>query len=285
MGYLKNIQKDGNIDVHNIITQLPTSYASEKKEDINTLLEGLLPLYQILKGKSLLIINSITHTNIAKKLNLLKDLSVDNVRNIIKDIKSMNKEEMSDLIVDLTFNKLNEVIEKILAEIIIIEDFKEYKNKFAIYDFIIYSIKIRKTATEKIEIFSKMIETIISQNNHYRVERLQESIPQFLDMDLLKKHCINNNLIPKFIKLLCESGSFQIAGINAGIISQLSSGLIKSNMDEIIECILNNNQISESSKANRLLERLFVERQDIFDFKYNSELDKLGMGIPGWMIL
>ena len=196
-----------------------------------------------------------------------------------------NKEEMSDLIVDLTFNKLNEVIEKILAEIIIIEDFKEYKNKFAIYDFIIYSIKIRKTATEKIEIFSKMIETIISQNNHYRVERLQESIPQFLDMDLLKKHCINNNLIPKFIKLLCESGSFQIAGINAGIISQLSSGLIKSNMDEIIECILNNNQISESSKANRLLERLFVERQDIFDFKYNSELDKLGMGIPGWMIL
>ena len=130
-----------------------------------------------------------------------------------------------------------------------------------------------------------MIETIISQNNHYRVERLQESIPQFLDMDLLKKHCINNNLIPKFIKLLCESGSFQIAGINAGIISQLSSGLIKSNMDEIIECILNNNQISESSKANRLLERLFVERQDIFDFKYNSELDKLGMGIPGWMIL
>ncbi len=285
MEYLKNIQKDGNIDVHNIITQLPTNYASEKREEISTLLGGLLPLYQVLKGKSLLITNSITHANIAKKLNLLKDLSVGNARDIIKDIKSMNKEEMSDLIVDLKFNKLNEVIEKILAEIIIIEDFEEYKNKSAIYDFIIYSIKIRNTASEKIEIFSKMMETVISQNNHYRVERLQESIPQFLDMDLLKKHCIDNNLIPKFIKLLCESGSFQIAGINAAIISQLSSGLIKSNMDKIIECILNNNQIYESTKAKRILDRLFVKRQDIFDFKYNSKLDKVGMGIPDWMFI
>ena len=41
MEYLKNIQKDGNIDVHNIITQLPTNYASEKKEEISTLLSFL----------------------------------------------------------------------------------------------------------------------------------------------------------------------------------------------------------------------------------------------------
>ncbi|HEA70479.1 hypothetical protein LCGC14_0753790 [marine sediment metagenome] len=283
--YLKNIQKDGNIDVHSIITQLPADYASGKKEDINTLLRGLLPLYQVIKGKSVLIVNSITHSNIAKKLNLLTDLNIGNARSIIEDIKSMNKEEIGDLIVDLKSDKINEVIEKILVEIILIENFEEFKAKTIISDFVIYSIKIRKMVTEKIAIFAKMIETVISQNNHYIVERLQEEIPKLLDMVLLKKHCLDHNLLPEFIKLLCESNSFQIAGINAAIVSKLYIGLTKSDMDKIIGCALRNKQIYDSSKAQGLLGRLFILRQDIFDFNYNSKLKNLGMGIPDWMIL
>jgi len=283
--YLNNIQKEGNVDVHSIITQLPDVYPSEKKNEINTLLDSLLPLYKTISGKSIIITDNNTHASINKKLNLQRDLSAGNARDIIEDIKKMSKENMSDLIVDLKYDKLNEVITKILAEIITIESYEEYRNKSKICDFVTLSIKIRNIISEKIDIFSKVINIIISHINEYYVGILRDAIPELLDLYNLKNYCVDNNLIPKFIDLLCESRNFFDGEKNALLISKFSSELTKSNMEKIIKCTLENDQIHNSIKARRILGRLFITRIDIFDFRYNDKLTDLGMGIPDWMII
>ncbi len=94
--YLKKVQKDGNLDVHSIITQIKSDYAKQKKEEITLLLKSLLPFYRTIKDKKLKVSNTAYEkffkkiTNCKKPKNGLADKSQDNkAKHNEEDIKEL----------------------------------------------------------------------------------------------------------------------------------------------------------------------------------------------------
>ena len=198
--YLNGIKKEGNTDTHAIITQLRSSYIKEKKDDVKLLLDALLPFYNLIKGKDVIITEISTILQLDKVLRLSGALQRQDAREIIENIKRMDKTDMGDLIIELDYEKLKEIIEKIIAEVILIENFKEAAEKQSIYDFVIYSIMITKSDLKKIEIFKLMIDEVISQES-FKIFPFHVKLTELLKFDAIKKFCIKSGLIEEFIKL------------------------------------------------------------------------------------
>jgi len=280
--YLSNVREDGNLDVHRIVTEISKYYPSEKKSEINTLLESILSFYNAIKGQKLSINNTKTHVKLARELG--SSIPNQNAREIINELKILTKEEMGDLIVEIEADKLIEVIEKMIAEIKLLEDFEESQEKQYLYQFIEYSIRVRDEVKDKKNILQKVMNLIISERYGYKTKFLYEKLPIFLETPEIKDLFVKE-YVQYFISFLYESKSYNESGTNSEILYLLKEGIEKSSMDKIIDATLNNEQINKSSKAKRVLNNLFAARQDIFDFKSNQKLEKFGMGIPEWMIL
>jgi len=282
--YLKGIRKEGNIDTHAIITQLKSSYIKEKKDEVKLLLDALLPFYNLIKGKDVIITEFSTILQLDRVLRLSGALQRQDAREIIENIKRMDKIDMGDLIVELDYEKLKEIIEKILAEIILIENFKEAKEKQSIYDFIIYSIMIIKDDSKKIEIFKLMIDEIISQES-FKIFPFHMKLTELLKFDSIKEFCIKSGLIEEFIKLYKESYNYNIAGINSEIIDMLRDSLSKDQINEIIEAFSLERQLYESSQAKNIISNWAFIFQLEFTEKSEAILEKHGLAIPSIMRL
>lgn len=280
--YLIGIRKEGNVDTHAIITQLKSSYIKEKKDEVKLLLDALLPFYTLIKGKDVIITEFSTILQLDKVLRLSGALQRQDAREIIENIKRMDKIDMGDLIVELDYEKLKEIIEKILAEIILIENFKEAKEKQSIYDFIIYSIMIIKRDSKKIEIFKLMIDEIISQES-FKILSFHMKLTELLNFDSIKEFCIKSGLIEEFIKLYKESYNYNIAGTNSEIIDMLRDSLSKDQINEIIEAFSLERQLYESSQAQKIISNWAFIFQLEFTEKSEAILEKHDLAIPGMM--
>jgi len=281
--YLGKVRKDGNIDVHEIITQIKSDYANSKKEEINLILESLLPFYRAIYKKSLLITDIITFKKIIRALRLIESLTKQNAREIINTVKGMEKNEMSDLILDLEFDKLLEIIRKMLAEIIIIEDFDEREEKLSLYDFIIYAIKIREKTEEQSQIFHHVVNTIIKQNNDLKTWNFFENLPDLLKIESINQYSKKENLIQNFLVFLHNSHSYAESAISAELVYILKDTLSKSDILNIAEWAINNRQINESKKTASKLSTLFFEFQVYIDEELNKRLNRLDLGIHPFM--
>ncbi len=282
--YLKGIRKEGNVDTHAIITQLKPSYVNEKKIEVKLLLDSLLPFYNLIKGKEIIITEFSTILQLDKVFRLSGALQRQEARELIENIKKMDKIDMGDLIVELDYEKLKEIVEKILAEIILIENFKEAKEKQSIYDFIIYSIMIIKDDSKKIEIFKLMIDEIISQES-FKISPFHIKLTELLKFDSIKGFSIKSGLIEEFIKLYKESYNYNIAGINSEIIDMLRDNLSKDQINEIIEAFSLERQLYESSQAKKIISTWAFIFQLQFNKKSEEILEKHGLSIPDVMRL
>ncbi len=277
--YLGKVRKDGNIDVHEIITQIKSDYANSKKEEINLILESLLPFYNLIHKKSLLITDIIVFKKIIRALRLIESLTKQNAREIINAVKGMEKNEMSDLILDLEFDKLLEIVRKMIAEIILIKDFDEQEEKLSLYDFIIYAIKIREKTEEQSQIFQLVVNAIIKQENDFKTWNFFENLPDLLKIELINKYSKKKKLIQNFLVFLQNSHSYAESAINAELVYILKDTLSKSDILNIAEWAINNRQINESTRAARKLRALFFEIQKYIDEDLNKRLNEVGLGI------
>ncbi|KKM91764.1 hypothetical protein LCGC14_1225260 [marine sediment metagenome] len=278
IAYLGKVRKDGNIDVHEIITQTKSDYAINKKEEINLILESLLPFYRTINKKLLQITDIITLQKIIRALRLIESLTKQNARELIEMVKGMEKNEMSDLILDLEFDKLLEIVRKMIAEIILIKDFDEKEEKLSLYDFIIYAIKIREKIEEQSQIFQLVVNVIIKQND-FKTWNFFENLPDLLKIESINKYSKKENLLRNFLILLQNSHSYAESAINAEIVYILKETLSKSDILNIADWTINNRQISESGKAASKLKSLFFEFQKHIDEDLNKRLNKVGLGI------
>ncbi len=277
--YLEGIRKEGNTDTHAIITQLKPSYIKEKKYEVNLLLKSLLPFYDLIKGKEIIITEVSTISQLDKVLRLSGALQRQDAREIIENIKRMDKIDMGDLIVELDYEKLKEVIEKSLTEIVLIEDFKEVKEKLSLYDFIIYSIMIVKPDSKKIELFELMFDTIISHES-YKMAPLHMKIIETLRFKAIKEFCIESGLIKEFINLYKQSYTYDIAGINSEILDIFRNSLSKDQINEIIEAFSLERQLYESSKARKIMsDWAFIFQMEISE-RSEAMLKKHDLSIP-----
>lgn len=281
--YLGKVRKDGNIDVHAIITQIKSDYADSKKEEINLILESLLPFYKVIHKKSLLITDITVFKKIIRVLGLIESLTKQKAREIINAVKSMEKNEMSDLILDLEFDKLLEIIRKMIAEIILIKDFDERDEKLSLYDFIIYTIKIREKKEEQTHIFQLVVNAIIKQENNFKTWNFFENLPDLLKIELINKYSKKKKLIQNFLVFLQNSHSYTESAINAEIVYLLKGVLSKSDILNIAEWAIENRQINESGKAASKLRSLFFEFQKHIDNDLNERLKKVKLGIHSAM--
>ncbi|HEC38713.1 hypothetical protein LCGC14_0837450 [marine sediment metagenome] len=248
------------------------------------LLDSLLPFYNLIKGKEIIITEFSTILQLDKVFRLSGALQRQEARELIENIKKMDKIDMGDLIVELDYEKLKEIVEKILAEIILIENFKEAKEKQSIYDFIIYSIMIIKDDSKKIEIFKLMIDEIISQES-FKISPFHIKLTELLKFNSIKGFSIKSGLIEEFIKLYKESYNYNIAGINSEIIDMLRDNLSKDQINEIIEAFSLERQLYESSQAKKIISTWAFIFQLQFNKKSEEILEKHGLSIPDVMRL
>jgi len=281
--YLGKVRKDGNIDVHEIITQIKSDYANSKKEEINLILESLLPFYRTISKKSIKITDINTLAKIIRALRLSEPKTMQNAREIIEMVKTMEKNEVSDLILDLEFDKLIEIVRKMIGEIILIKNFDEKEEKLSLYDFIIYTIKIREKMEEQSQIFQLVVNAIMQQDNDFKTWNFFENIPDLLKIESINNYSKKKNLIRYFLILLKNSHSYAESRINAEIVYILKDSLSKSHILNIAEWAINNRQINESGKAASRLSSLFLEFQIYIDEDLNKRLNKVDLGIHPFM--
>jgi len=283
--YLGRVRKDGNNDVHEIITQIKSDYADVKKEEINLILDSLLPFYKAIHNKSLLITNITTLEKLFRVLGLIESLKTQNAREIINSVRGMEKNQMSDLIIDLEFNKLLEIVRKMIAEIILIKDYNERGEKLSLYDFIMFAIKIREKNEEQSQIFQLVINIIIKQGNDSITWSFFEYMPDVLKIESINKYSKKKNLIKNFLMFFKNSRSYSESAINAEIIYVLKDTLSESDILNIAEWTIKNRQIYESATAAKKLRALFLEFQKYIDNDLNNRLNEVKLGIPSIMRL
>ncbi len=280
--YLKKIREDGNLDVHRIVTEITLKYTTDKKSEINILLECLLSFYNAINGKKVLITDTTTHVKLARELN--SSLPNQGSRFIINEIKLFTKEEIGDLLIEIESDKLIEVIEKIIAEIKLLENSVELEEKQHLYKIIEYSIIVRTDNEERKKILQKVADFIITEGFNYKTKPIFEKMSELLKIPVLKELFIEN-YIKDLIAIFCASKSYNEAEILVEVLFLLHSSIDKPNMDKIINSALKNRQIYEVSKVQSILRKLFTYRQEIFDLSKNRKLEKHNMNIPDWQIL
>jgi len=279
--YLNGIRKEGNTDTHAIITQLKTNYISEKKEDVKLLLDCLLHFYRNIKDKGVIVDNPTTLQKLDKKLRLSGAIQRQDAREIIENIKRMDKIGMINIIIVIDYAKLKEIIEKILAEISIIENYDECEDKQSLYDFTIYTIILVKDNQEKNEIFKLFLDFILDcKEDYYKIYKFQKKLPKILKIDSIKKFCVKTYMLKDFIQLFKDSNSYNQAGINAEIIYILREELNKDQINDIAKIFYSNRQIYESSKAKKIMYDLALNFQLKLTKESETLLESRGIKIP-----
>lgn len=247
---------------------------------VKLLLDSLLPFYNLSKGKELIITEISTVSQIIKTLRLSGAIQRLDAREIIENIRKMDKNEMSDLIIDLDYDKLKEILKKILAEIALIENFEDRDKNKSIFDFTIYSIKLMREIQKRNELFKMIVEVIHDSQDGYYVSHFHIRIPELLRFNSIKEFCIDSGLIELFIELYERSYNYEIAGINSKIIDMIRDELSKDQINKIIKAFSLERQIYESAMARTLM----VDWTIIFQTKLTEEseaiLEKYGLGIP-----
>ncbi|TXT67552.1 MAG: hypothetical protein BAJALOKI1v1_60001 [Promethearchaeota archaeon] len=283
--YLHTIREDGNSEVHNIITQLTKDYLQKREEMVNRLLEGLLSFYNAMPKDPTIITDTDIHTKVSNLFSI--PYSIQETREIIKEIESMKKEEMSDLIIDLIsdFEKLEDVIKKAMAELILVEKPIQFAPREKEYLFEFIKIAIILNQEDKKMILTEIIyRRILSNPNYVYFWDFIDLIPELLEFEDIYRF-FSQKYLEELISWFCESTSYSAAGIYSKILYGLKKEITKPEIEKIVEFTLRNRQIYESGTANKYLKDLFLFRQEIFPFKYNERLKKYNMNIEDWQML
>lgn len=256
--YLIKRRKDGNIDVHGIITQLKQKYPYEIQEEVILLLDSLLPLYNSVKGKNIEIQDEKIIEKIHDKLNIQEKPKKVDHRKLIESIKIMTKEELGDLIVSSDYQVLYDLVSKAIAEIILIEDYYEFKRKAQLYDFVLNSIKLRTEKEETLGLFGIIISSLIKSGGSFMKEIYIEVIKLCQSL-IYKNYIIDNNLLDEFIQLFKNSYSYENAMLNASFLYNFYSRFNKYQIDQIVKAAIENDQIYNSYNAFEIIDDLFYE--------------------------
>ena len=273
--YLIKRRKDGNIDVHGIITQLKQNYPYEIQEEVILLLDSLLPLYNSVKGKNIEIQDQNTIERIHEKLNIKEKPKRVDHRKLIESIKIMAKEELGDLIVSTDYQVLYDLVSKALAEIILIEEYYEFKKKTQLFEFVLNSIKLRTKKDETLELFGIIISSLITSGGSFMKEIYLDVINLCQSL-IYKNYIIENNLLDDFIQLFKNSYSYENATLNASFLYNFYSNFTKSQIDQIVKATIENDQIYNSYNAFEIIDDLFnnikekltvAQKRDLYDIE------------------
>ena len=256
--YLIKRRKDGNIDVHSIITQLKQNYPYEIQEEVILLLDSLLPLYNSVKGKNVEIQDQNTIKRIHEKLIIKEKPKKVDHRKLIESIKIMTKEEIGDLIVSTEYQVLYDLVSKAIAEIILIEEYYEFKKKTQLFEFVLNSIKLRTKKEEKLELFGIVISSLITFGGSFMKEIYLEVINLCQSL-MYKNYIIEKNLLDDFIQLFKNSYSYENATLNASFLHNFCGNLNKSQIDQIVKASIENDQIYNSFNAFEIMDDLFYK--------------------------
>ncbi len=290
--YLEEIRQDGNLEVHSIVSQITKKYPHKIESKVNTLLEGLLSFHNAIKDKSIIITDTNTHVKVNDILT--NAVIFKESRKIIEELKGMTEEEISDLIVDLPFKKLKDVVKKASAELITAfkgrhklpgnkNGNKYVEEKKEQYDFIITSINLSWNDKKK-ELLNIVYRIFLSNPRSDYFPDLLSELRKLLEFDNIKR-LFSEKYLERIIELLNNSKSYNQSGSFSEILYLLRDSLEESDLEKIINCTLNNRQIYESHNAKKYLRDLFLFRQDIFPFEYNERLKRHNMGIEDFEML
>ena len=179
-----------------------------------------------------------------------------NHRELIESLKKMSKGQISDLIIEMDYPNLKTVARKIIAEISLIDDNDEYHEKEQLYDFIIFSIIIADREDVKIELFRLIFTKVFSLDSKY-MGYFNENIYNIIKIPCIQEYIINNNLLDQIIQFFINSYSYKSAGNTAEILLLFIEQISLNQINKIAEGTTNNNQIYESTKAIRNINKIF----------------------------
>ncbi len=176
---------------------------------------------------------------------------------IIKNIKTKGNEYHTALIGNSPFSFLLNIIDQVFLEISLVNNWEQYQENEALYDFIEKSIKLRPDQVEQAQIFRKYLEVV-------KNKRVTYNWPFY---DSLKELSQNSNIkqiykenLQNLITLFINSESFKISSILSEILLELNDKINEEQLIQIANGSLDNNQIYNAGSTVYNLNKILSPR-------------------------
>ncbi len=268
--YLHEFRIEGNIDTHSIIPQITSNYVIENKQKINILLESLLTFYRSIKDKNIYITDLRTLNKITSKLTLSTAVNKHDIRTIIDEIKKSTKEKISDLIVDLEEDRLLEIVEKMLAELIIKANDSIFSELHLFITFIFHSIRIKEY---RLKIFKLLMSQLKMHYNLLDFDYLKQELASIIELEPILLFCKGPQNLSFFINIYKESYSYRDAELKSKMLDPLTPFLNESQWNDIIKAFDKNSQLNEAFEARGFMHNWAFHYQEKIS-KENYEILK-----------
>jgi hypothetical protein len=193
-------------------------------------------------------------------------------KDIIERIADMKQDEFSGQLFLLNDENTLSLADRIIDNLLQIPNWQSYGQYSKLFELI--SLILERTERDKLRIamFDKIIEFMLTSPYAYRY--FYEKLGFYIALPEVKKTIIASKILDKIIVIFAKSTSFEIAKSNSETLEIFIENFNGKQLETIIECSINNDQISSSWGAQKNLKNIFSKRKHDLSEEMLREIKK-----------
>jgi len=190
---------------------------------------------------------------------------------MLNRIQEIPEGEFVEQINRLTDYGLAVLVDRIIEKILAIQTYDDYEKSIKTFELLDQIIKTVDDEANKIIIFQKILDLV--EGNYHGEKYFLPRLSTYLTWNPIKKMIIETEgYIDRIIKLYSKSSSFYEAKMYSELLQYFIDNYNKSQVNSIVKCFLENNQITYSWGAQRNMRPIFNKYSEWIS---TEDLDKL----------